>query len=50
MIEEAKKELDKIPERPKKNKNMLDGPVRSEPHYSIGEKYAAKIKAILDEQ
>ena len=47
LLEEAKEELDKIPEKPKRN--VLDGG-RSEPYYSIGEKYIAKIKAILDEQ
>lgn len=48
LKQEAIKEIDKIPEKPNRN-NVLDGGVRSEPYYSIGEKYMAKIKAIMDE-
>ncbi|MCM1190523.1 MAG: hypothetical protein NC541_14665 [bacterium] len=47
LKEEAIKEVEKIPEGPKRN--VLDGG-RSEPYYSIGEKLRADIKAILDEQ
>ena len=34
--QEAIKEIDKIPEGPRRN--VLDGGVRSEPYYSIGER------------
>ncbi len=45
--QEAIKEIDKIPEGPRRN--VLDGGVRSEPYYSIGERVRAEIKAIMDE-
>lgn len=49
LKQEAIKEIDKIPEKPNRNNVLDDGGVRSEPYYSIGEKYMAKIKAIMDE-
>lgn len=47
LKEEAIKEIDKIPEKPRRN--VLDGGVRSEPYYSIGKELMAKIKEIMDE-
>lgn len=44
--QEAIKEIDKIPEGPRRN--VLDGG-RSEPYYTIGERVMAEIKAIMDE-
>ncbi len=45
--QEAMKEVGKIPERPRRN--ILDGG-RSEPYYSIGEKFMAQVKAIMEEK
>lgn len=47
LKEEVIKKIDQIPEKP--GRNGLDGGVRSEPYYSIGEYYMAKIKEIMDE-
>lgn len=44
--QEAIKEIEKIPEKPRRN--VLDGG-RSEPYYSIGERVRAEIKAIMEE-
>lgn len=44
--QDAIKEVEKIPEGPRKN--VLDGG-RSEPYYSIWERAMAKIKAIMEE-
>lgn len=45
--QEAMKEVEKIPERSRRN--VLDGG-RSEPYYSIGEKFMAQVKAIMEEE
>lgn len=44
--QEAIKEVEKIPERARRN--VLDGG-RSEPYYSIGERVRAEIRAIMEE-
>lgn len=47
--QEAIKEIEKIPEGPRRN--VLDGGgARSEPYYTIGERVRAEIKAIMDEE